>query len=63
MMSGAVPAAIWVPMSASNSFEPTYWIVMPVACSNAFLDSWNFTASSSTKGPVMLTLVPFILPL
>ena len=38
MMSEAVPACIWVVIDASNSFEPWYWIVMPVASSNALIE-------------------------
>ena len=63
MTSEAVPAAIAVPMEASNSFVPTYWMSMPVAASKSLTSLSNFTMSSELKGPSMVTLVPFILPL
>src|SRR5712692_9910232 len=61
-MSGGLPASTRVEMVASNCFELSYWIVIPVAASKAFALSLNFTSSAPANAPNAETLVPLYFP-
>ena len=60
--SGTLPASTRVEIVASNCFELSYWMSMPVFSSNALTFSLNFTSSAPAKAPKAVTLVPLNLP-
>ena len=61
-MSGTLPASTRVEIVASNCFELSYWMSMPVASSNALTFSLNLTSSPPAKAPKAVTVVPLNLP-